>query len=51
MLVSVWTPLQKTTTVLAGDGDGPFYVEGPFEVVGDDKFDLDFNKDGTGCEK
>jgi hypothetical protein len=35
---------------LGGEGDGPEYVEGPIEVVGEDRFDLDRNEDGIACE-
>jgi hypothetical protein len=33
-----------------GSGDGPKYVQGPIQVVGDDHFDLDRDGDGVGCE-
>lgn len=33
-----------------GSGNGPYYVKGPFRVVGPDVFDLDRDKDGIGCE-
>jgi hypothetical protein len=33
-----------------GSGDGPEYVQGPIEVVGDDHFDLDRDGDGVACE-
>jgi hypothetical protein len=33
-----------------GSGDGPKYVAGPIQVVGDDHFDLDRDGDGVGCE-
>jgi len=33
-----------------GSGNGPLYIEGPFQVVGPDKFDLDGDGDGVGCE-
>jgi hypothetical protein len=33
-----------------GTGDGPDYVAGPIEVVGDDHFDLDSDGDGIACE-
>lgn len=35
---------------LQGMGNGPLYVDPPFQVVGDDKFDLDRDGDGRGCE-
>jgi hypothetical protein len=33
-----------------GSGDGPKYVQGPIQVVGDDHFDLDRDGDGVACE-
>lgn len=33
-----------------GEGDGPEYVEGPIAVVGEDRFDLDSDGNGTACE-
>lgn len=33
-----------------GSGDGPKYVQGPIEVVGDDHFGLDRDGDGVACE-
>lgn len=33
-----------------GEGDGPEYVEGPITIVGEDRFDLDSDGDGTACE-
>jgi hypothetical protein len=33
-----------------GSGDGPKYVNGPIEVVGEDRFDLDRDGDGVACE-
>lgn len=33
-----------------GSGNGPLYVDGPFQVVGPDKFELDSDNDGIGCE-
>jgi hypothetical protein len=33
-----------------GSGDGPKYVQGPIQVVGDDHFGLDRDGDGVGCE-
>jgi hypothetical protein len=33
-----------------GSGDGPDYVQGSVEVIGDDHFDLDRDGDGTACE-
>lgn len=33
-----------------GSGNGPYYVRGPFRVVGTDHFGLDADHDGTACE-
>jgi hypothetical protein len=33
-----------------GSGDGPYYVQGPITVVGDDHYDLDRDGDGSACE-
>ena len=33
-----------------GSGDGPYYVQGPVTVVGDDHYGLDRDGDGIACE-
>lgn len=33
-----------------GSGNGPYYVSGPFRVVGSDHYRLDSDHDGTACE-
>jgi hypothetical protein len=33
-----------------GSGDGPYYVQGPITVVGEDHYGLDADGDGTACE-
>jgi hypothetical protein len=33
-----------------GSGNGPYYVQGPITVVGDDHYGLDSDHDGTECE-
>lgn len=33
-----------------GSGNGPYYVSGPFRVVGSDPFRLDADRDGIACE-
>jgi hypothetical protein len=33
-----------------GSGNGPRYVTGPVQVVGDDHYGLDGDGDGVGCE-
>jgi hypothetical protein len=34
-----------------GSGNGPYYVAGPFRVVGSDHYRLDADHDGIACEK
>lgn len=34
-----------------GSGDGPYYVSGPFRVVGNDHYRLDADHDGIACER
>jgi len=34
-----------------GSGDGPEYVDGPVDVVGDDHYGLDRDGDGVGCDQ
>ena len=33
-----------------GHGNGPYYVSGPFRVVGRDHYHLDADHDGIACE-
>lgn len=33
-----------------GGGNGPYYVRGPFRVVGSDPYRLDADHDGIACE-
>jgi hypothetical protein len=33
-----------------GSGNGPYYVRGPFRVVGSDPYRLDADHDGIACE-
>jgi hypothetical protein len=33
-----------------GSGNGPYYVRGPFRVVGSDHYGLDSDHDGIACE-
>ena len=33
-----------------GSGNGPYYVQGPITVVGDDHYGLDRDGDGVACE-
>jgi hypothetical protein len=34
-----------------GSGNGPYYVSGPFRVVGKDHYRLDADHDGIACER
>ncbi|HMJ37054.1 MAG TPA: excalibur calcium-binding domain-containing protein [Baekduia sp.] len=34
-----------------GSGNGPYYVSGPFRVVGSDHYRLDADHDGIACER
>jgi hypothetical protein len=34
-----------------GSGNGPYYVKGPFRVVGRDHYRLDADHDGIACER
>lgn len=33
-----------------GSGDGPNYVDGPIQITGGDRYGLDADGDGVGCE-
>lgn len=33
-----------------GSGNGPYYVQGPVYVIGTDRYGLDRDGDGVGCE-
>jgi hypothetical protein len=43
-------PIASDVDCAGGSGDGPAYVEGPVRVVGTDKYRLDADHDGIGCE-
>jgi hypothetical protein len=43
-------PIASDVDCEGGSGNGPAYVAGPVRVVGTDKYGLDNDKDGTGCE-
>jgi hypothetical protein len=43
-------PIASDVDCAGGSGDGPEYVSGPVRVVGTDKYRLDNDKDGLGCE-
>lgn len=33
-----------------GSGNGPYYVQGPIKVIGTDRYHLDADGNGIGCE-
>jgi hypothetical protein len=49
-----YTPCVPNDTVdvdcLGGSGDGPSFVEGQVQVIGEDVYDLDADENGVGCE-
>jgi hypothetical protein len=43
-------PIASDVDCAGGSGNGPEYVVGPVQVVGDDIYRLDADHDGIGCE-
>lgn len=43
-------PIASDVDCEGGSGNGPEYVRGPVNVVGEDIYKLDGNNDGVGCE-
>jgi hypothetical protein len=43
-------PIASDVDCEGGNGNGPAYVRGPVNVIGEDIYDLDGNDDGVGCE-
>jgi hypothetical protein len=43
-------PIASDVDCAGGKGDGPAYVKGPVDVIGDDIYGLDGDRDGVGCE-
>jgi hypothetical protein len=43
-------PVARDVDCAGKGGDGPAFVEGPFEVVGEDVYQLDADGDGIACE-
>jgi hypothetical protein len=43
-------PIAYDVDCWPGNGNGPAYVEGPFEYEGEDIYGLDRNNDGVACE-
>ncbi|MBN8294069.1 excalibur calcium-binding domain-containing protein [Rhodobacter sp. NTK016B] len=46
----VCVPVASDVDCAGGSGDGPAYVEGPVQVIGDDIYHLDRDGDGIACE-
>ncbi len=43
-------PIASDVDCAAGNGNGPAYVKGPVQVIGNDIYDLDRDHDGIACE-
>lgn len=43
-------PIARDVDCAGKGGDGPVFVQGPFEVIGDDIYNLDADDDGIACE-
>ena len=43
-------PIASDVDCAGGTGNGPEYVRGPVQVVGKDRYKLDSDGDGVGCE-
>ncbi|GIH09135.1 hypothetical protein Rhe02_72020 [Rhizocola hellebori] len=43
-------PIASDVDCAGGSGNGPAYVEGPINVIGQDIYDLDRDHDGIACE-
>lgn len=43
-------PIASDVDCAGGSGNGPAYVRGPVQVIGYDKYGLDRDNDGWGCE-
>jgi hypothetical protein len=43
-------PIASDVDCAGGSGNGPAYVQGPVRVIGTDKYGLDNDDDGYGCE-
>ncbi len=43
-------PIASDVDCAGGNGNGPQYVRGPVNVVGEDIYDLDADGDGVGCQ-
>jgi resuscitation-promoting factor RpfB len=47
----VCVPIASDVDCEGGGGNGPAYVRGPLQVVGEDVYDLDRDGDGIACDK
>jgi hypothetical protein len=43
-------PIASDVDCAGGSGNGPEYVQGPVDVIGEDHYDLDRDNDGVACE-
>lgn len=43
-------PIASDVDCAGGSGNGPAYVQGPVQVIGEDIYGLDTDHDGIGCE-
>ena len=43
-------PISSDVDCAGGSGNGPEYVDGPIEVIGDDPYGLDRDNDGIACD-
>ena len=43
-------PIASDVDCAGGTGNGPAYVRGPVQVIGQDIYRLDADHDGIGCE-
>jgi hypothetical protein len=44
-------PIDSDVDCAGGSGNGPSYVAGPVQVIGNDIYGLDRDGDGTACDK
>jgi hypothetical protein len=44
-------PIAADVHCARNDGKGSVLVKGPFRVIGHDEYDLDFDADGTACNR
>jgi hypothetical protein len=46
----VCVPIARDVDCAGGNGNGPAYVRGPVQIVGEDVYELDRDGDGIACE-